>query len=75
MILREGCLGGVVRMPDDKHDGDMQATPHAPEYALAKAHEMLKLAEQATGEEDRQAFRALAEQWERLAKVAKRPHI
>ena len=64
-------------MPDEKSDGggDMQAMPHAPEYALAKAREMLTRADQAGSEEDRQAFRALAEQWERLAKVAKRPHI
>jgi hypothetical protein len=64
-------------MSEDKHQGvqDGQAAPHTPEYALAKAHEMLKRADQAPSEEDRQAFRALAEQWELMAKVAKRPHI
>ena len=36
---------------------------------------MLRQADLATNEEDRQAFRALAEQWQRLAEVAKRPHI
>jgi hypothetical protein len=56
-------------------DSNPQPKPHAPEYALAKASEMLKRADQATNEEDRQAFRALAEQWQRLAKVAERPHI
>ena len=49
--------------------------PHDPKYSLAKAAEMHKRADQATNEEDRQTFRALAEQWERMAKVAKRPHI
>lgn len=36
---------------------------------------MLRQADQATNEEDRQTFRALAEQWEEMAKVAERPHI
>jgi len=62
-------------LSDDKRDGDNQPAPHDPQYALARAAEMLKRAEQASDEEDRKAFRALAEQWERLAKVAKRPHI
>jgi hypothetical protein len=66
---------GVARLSDNQSGGDGQAGPHDPQYALAKAAEMRKRAEQATGEEDRQAFRALAEQWERLAKVAQRPHI
>jgi hypothetical protein len=57
-------------MPDDQ-----QAKPHKPEYCLQKAAEMLKRADQAPNEDDRQAFRALAEQWQRLAKVAERPHI
>ena len=57
-------------MADDK-----QAMPHGPEYFRRKAREMLTQADQATSEDDRQAFRALAEQYQRLAKVAKRPHI
>jgi hypothetical protein len=60
---------------DDKGDGGRQPAPHEPAYSLAKAAEMLRQAERATNEEDRQAFRALAEQWQRLAEVAKRPHI
>ncbi|HEX4637674.1 MAG TPA: hypothetical protein VH189_15940 [Rhizomicrobium sp.] len=62
-------------MNDKKRDGNPQPAPHEPAYALAKAAEMLKQADQATNEDDRQAFRALAEQWQRLAKVAERPHI
>jgi hypothetical protein len=54
---------------------DKPAEPHDPDYFREKAREMLKRAEQAGSEEDRQAFRALAEQYERLAEVAKRPHI
>ena len=57
-------------MADDK-----PAMPHGPEYFRRKAREMLTQADQATSEDDRQAFRALAEQYQRLAKVAKRPHI
>lgn len=49
--------------------------PHEPEFFRQKAREMLKQADQAITEEDRQVFRALAEQYERLAKVAVRPHI
>ena len=49
--------------------------PHEPAYFLAKAAEMLKRAEQADSEDDRQTFRALAEQYQALAKVAERPHI
>jgi len=68
--------GGVELVTQDKATGgDPQQTPHSPEYALAKANEMLKCAEQASSEEDRQTFRALAEQWQRLAQVAVRPHI
>jgi hypothetical protein len=59
----------------DKAIGDEQATPHDPRYCLEKAAEMLRRADQATQEEDRQTFRALAEQWQRLAKVAERPQI
>ena len=54
---------------------DKQAPPHEPDYFRDKARQMLKQAEQAITEDDRQAFRALAEQYERLAKVAVRPHI
>jgi hypothetical protein len=54
---------------------DTQAAPHEPEYFREKARQMLKQAEQAVTEDDRQAFRALAEQYEQLAKVAVRPHI
>ena len=60
-------------MSDSKSDG--ANGPHDPKYSLAKAAEMHKRADQATNEEDRQTFRALAEQWERMAKVAQRPHI
>jgi hypothetical protein len=49
--------------------------PHSPDYARAKAREMLTRADQADNEEDRQTFRALAEQWERMAKVAECPHL
>ena len=49
--------------------------PHEPEFFRQKAREMLKQADQAIGEDDRQVFRALAEAYERLAKVAVRPHI
>jgi len=49
--------------------------PHDPEYFREKAREMLKQADQAITEEDRQTFRALAAQYEQLAKVAVRPHI
>lgn len=54
---------------------DKPAEPHDPGYFREKAREMLKRADQAVSEDDRQAFRALAEQYERLALVAKRPHI
>jgi len=60
--------------PDDQPDAQ-PAKPHSPEYARAKAIEMLKRADQAPSEEDRQTFRALAEQWERMAKVAECPHL
>ena len=56
-------------------DRDTVPAPHDPEYFREKAREMLKQADQAITEEDRQAFRALAEQYEQLAKVAVRPHI
>lgn len=58
-------------------DGDKSELPppQEPSYFLAKAAEMLKRAEQAGNDEDRQAFRALAEQYQGLAKVAVRPHI
>jgi hypothetical protein len=56
-------------------EGDKKSAPHKPEFFLAKAAEMLKRAEQADHEEDRQTFRALAEQYQALAKVAERPHI
>jgi uncharacterized protein YpiB (UPF0302 family) len=49
--------------------------PHDPDYFREKAREMLKQADQAITEEDRQTFRALAEQYEQLAKVAVRPHL
>ena len=62
-------------MSDTEADGGRPPAPHEPAYSLAKAAEMLKQADRATNEEDRQAFRALAEQWQRLAEVAKRPHI
>lgn len=51
------------------------AEPHDPDYFREKARQMMKQADLAGKEEDRQAFRALAEQYERLALVAKRPHI
>ena len=54
---------------------DKPDQPHDPDYFREKAREMLKQADLASKEEDRQAFRALAEQYERLALVAKRPHI
>ena len=57
------------------NDKNSEGGPHDPKYSLAKAAEMLRLAERATNEEDRQTFRTLAEQWERMALVAKRPHI
>ena len=50
-------------------------TPRDPDYFREKAREMLKQADQAITEEDRQTFRALAEAYERLAKVAVRPHL
>jgi hypothetical protein len=52
-----------------------QIAPHGPAYALAKADEMWKRADQVANEDDRQAFRALADQWQHLAKVAERPHL
>jgi len=63
------------QVSDEKGDGGSPPAPHEPAYSLAKAAEMLRQADLATTEEDRQAFRALAEQWQRLAEVAKRPHI
>jgi predicted lipid-binding transport protein (Tim44 family) len=63
------------KVTDGNAAGDHQQAPHDPEYFLEKAREMLKRAEQAPSEEDRQTFRALAEQWQRLAQVAVRPHI
>ena len=57
-------------MADDK-----PAKPHEPRYFLEKAAEMLKQADRATAEEDRETFRALAEQYQLLAKVAECPHI
>jgi len=66
----------VEQVTQDKATGgDHQQAPHSSEYFLAKANEMLKCAEQAPSEEDRKTFRALAEQWQRLAQVAVRPHI
>ena len=56
-------------------DKETQPAPHEPDYFREKAREMLKQADQAITEEDRQTFRALAEQYEQLAKVAVRPHI
>ena len=56
-------------------DDTPQTAPHEPAYALAKANEMLKRADHVANEDDRRAFRALAEQWQRLAKVAERPHL
>jgi hypothetical protein len=70
-----GNRSGVAPVSDNKSDGGRPPAPHEPAYSLAKAAEMLKQADLATNEEDRQAFRALAEQWQRLAEVAKRPHI
>jgi hypothetical protein len=61
-------------MDGPAHDAP-QTAPHDPAYALAKAGEMLKRADQVANEDDRQAFHALAEQWQRLAKVAERPHL
>jgi hypothetical protein len=49
--------------------------PNEPEFFRQKARDMLKQADQAITEDDRQTFRALAEAYERLAKVAVRPHI
>jgi hypothetical protein len=65
---------GVAQVSDGKRPSGEPA-PHEPAYFLAKAAEMLKRAEQADKEDDRQAFRALAEQYQGLAKVAVRPHI
>jgi hypothetical protein len=56
-------------------DKDTAPAPHDPDYFREKAREMLKQADQAITEDDRQAFRALAEQYEQLAKVAVRPHL
>ena len=56
-------------------DKDTQPAPHEPDYFREKAREMLKQADEAITEDDRQTFRALAEAYERLAKVAVRPHI
>jgi len=65
---------GVAQVSDNA-DGDKQPAPHDPRYCLEKAAEMLRRADQAPHEEDRQTFRALAEQWQRLAKVAERPQM
>ena len=62
-------------MSDGKPEGGDLPPPHEPAYFVAKAAEMLKRAEQAGNEEDRQTFRALAEHYQGLAKVAERPHI
>ena len=56
-------------------DKDAAPAPHDPDYFREKARAMLKQADQAISEEDRQAFRTLAEQYEKLAKVAVRPHL
>ena len=56
-------------------DKDAAPAPHDPDYFREKARAMLKQADQAISEEDRQAFRTLAAQYEKLAKVAVRPHL
>lgn len=72
---KRSCASAWYQVSDDKGDGSRPQAPHEPAYSLAKAAEMLRQADLATNEEDRQVFRALAEQWQRLAEVAKRPHI
>ena len=50
-----------------------QARPGSVEFYRERARESLKQAEQATSEEARASFIALAEHWQRLAQTVENP--
>lgn len=55
-------------MPDD-----LQARPGSVEFYRDRARDSLKQAEQATSDEARASFLALAEHWQRLAQSLEKP--
>lgn len=52
---------------------DLQARPGSVEFYRARARDSLMQAEQATSEEARASFLALAEHWQRLAQSVEKP--
>lgn len=52
---------------------DLQARPGSVEFYRARARDSLRQAEQATSEEARASFLALAEHWQRLAQSVEKP--
>jgi hypothetical protein len=52
---------------------DLQARPGSVEFYRERARDSLKQAEQATSDEARASFLALAEHWQRLAQSLEKP--